>query len=198
MKKFLLIFALLPFFASAQINQGDWLAGGVLSGSYNESTSSISGSIVKTSARELNIITQVGYFPLKKFATGLNVQISSINETNKVEYNAIGWQDYTSYDKDRLWAVGPFVRYYFANSDSKFNVYLQGSYQMGRVSSTSSNKPFNFDQEPKDLAITQVSAAPVYFVNKNIAVEFIMGYTRSNGINTRDNFTLGIGFQVHL
>jgi hypothetical protein len=84
MKKLLFILFIIPFISQAQINKGNWLVGGILGGNYSESEDFRNASIEETTTKEINLIGQVGYFPIKKLAIGLKRTIYCINR--KVEH----------------------------------------------------------------------------------------------------------------
>ena len=80
------------------------------------------------------------------------------------------------------WAVGPFVRGYFAGSD-KGKFFAQGGINIGGATGVDTEVGFG------------VGAGYALFLNKSVALEFGDNYRKagdSDGI-----FGIGIGFQIH-
>jgi len=133
MKKLLFILFIIPFISQAQINKGNWLVGGILGGNYSESEDFRNASIEETTTKEINLIGQVGYFPIKKLAIGLNAQYTA--STEKLSITSFFPSSYSqSFEtSDNIIAAGPFVRYYLLSPDKKFNFYFQANLQKGTV-----------------------------------------------------------------
>ena len=80
------------------------------------------------------------------------------------------------------WALGPFIRLYlFGNDRGKFIV--QSGVNVGGAKN--SDTDFGFD----------VGAGYAAFLNENIAIDFLIGYTKTGDI--KGIFSIGAGFQIH-
>ena len=80
------------------------------------------------------------------------------------------------------WALGPFVRGYFAGSD-KGKFFAQGGINIGGATGVDTEVGFG------------IGAGYALFLNQSVALEFGANYTKagdSDGI-----FGIGIGFQIH-
>jgi hypothetical protein len=102
---------------------------------------------------------------------------------------------------DNIIAAGPFVRYYLLSPDKKFNFYFQANLQKGTVqrealSYIDIGSPI--EKEKTDLFAYHLSAAPVFMVNKRLALELVLNYSRIEHFDVTNRFSAAIGFQVHL
>ncbi len=200
MKKLLLFLCLLPLISSAQINKGNWLVGGVLGGQFSKGEDFSNTFKEETTIRSINLIGQVAYFPVKKLAIGLNAQSTSTREQYRYT-STIQSFDQTYETSDNIFAVGPFLRYYLLSPDNKFNFYFQGSFQRGTVkretlSIVEIGSPIELEEA--NLTAYHLSAAPVYMINKKVALEFMLNYSRLKHFGESNRFSAGIGLQVHL
>ena len=201
MKKLLFILFIIPFISQAQINKGNWLVGGILGGNYSESEDFRNASIEETTTKEINLIGQGGYFPIKKLAIGLNAQYTA--STEKLSITSFFPSSFSqSFEtSDNIIAAGPFVRYYLLSPDKKFNFYFQANLQKGTVqrealSYIDIGSPI--EKEKTDLFAYHLSAAPVFMVNKRLALELVLNYSRIEHFDVTNRFSAAIGFQVHL
>jgi hypothetical protein len=204
MKQIIYFVFFFPVIAHAQINQGNWLAGGVISGFYQQSEIFYNQSREESTTTDINMIGQVAYFPLNKLAVGINAQHGVITEKVNLLSNGFGGSDQSYTLTNKLWMAGPFVRYYCLPASNKFNFYVQGSYQFG-VSDEDLNSLFIWtDGEGggiNDIRAFQASVAPVLMLNQHISLEFILAYARIkqlNDIGNTNKFSGGVGLQVHL
>jgi hypothetical protein len=195
------ILFIIPFISQAQINKGNWLVGGILGGNYSESEDFRNASIEETTTKEINLIGQVGYFPIKKLAIGLNAQYTA--STEKLSITSFFPSSFSqSFEtSDNIIAAGPFVRYYLLSPDKKFNFYFQANLQKGTVqrealSYIDIGSPI--EKEKTDLFAYHLSAAPVFMVNKRLALELVLNYSRIEHFDVTNRFSAAIGFQVHL
>ena len=179
-------FTILSFLTSnAQITKGNWMMGGNLkfSKSKSEFTSNNNTQIQEGSG--LNLTSNIGYFPIDKFAVGLTPSFV-FNNPEGSNNNSIGY------------GIGPFVRYYFLKVENRINLFSQVEYQYGNGYSngkkTSNNKNYNF------------RVGPSIFFNSSVALEFTLEYQLSDnnylsGSGSQSkftNFNIGVGFQIHL
>lgn len=200
MKNLLFIVFLMPFISHAQINKGNWLVGGILGGNYSESENFRNARIEETTIKEINLIGQVGYFPIKKLAIGLNAQYTSSSEEISIT-SFFPTFNQTYKTGENIIAAGPFVRYYLLSPDKKFNFYFQGSLQKGTVQREALSvfdvgSPI--EKEKTDLFAYHLSAAPVYIINKKVSLELLLNYSRMEHFDFTNRFSAAIGFQVHL
>lgn len=201
MKKLLFILFIIPFISQAQINKGNWLVGGILGGNYSEGEDFRNARIEETTTKEVNLIGQVGYFPIKKLAIGLNAQYTA--STEKLSITSFFPSSFSqSFEtSDNIIAAGPFVRYYLLSPDQKFNFYFQANLQKGTVqrealSYIDIGSPI--EKEKTDLFAYHLSAAPVFMINKKVALELVLNYSRIEHFDITNRFSAAIGFQVHL
>ena len=155
----------------AQIQKGNFLAGGTLSFRSTDYTADNS----KTSA--WNLTPGGGYFIFDKLALGARITFT---------YNSNDGDNYT----DLL--GGPFARYYFLPTGKKTNVFLEADYQLGN------EKYQGMDAIGKSQI--GVAAGPAFFINPFIAIETIISwrslqYKEAEG--RYNTFGMGIGFQIH-
>ena len=175
MKKLLFVFFLMISASqlSAQINKGQWLAGGSVGFTVQGSTNTGLGD-----ATNISVSPDAGYFFIHNLAGGLRL---NFQVTNPKEVRAI-----TQY------VVAPFVRYYFLPAAQKVNIFADASYGFG-----SYNNGYN------SYSINQYSfaAGPAVFLSPNTALEFVFAYSSYGGEFTTPRFSsfgFNIGFQVHL
>lgn len=158
----------------AQVNQGQWLAGG------NASFSSAKYGEVKTTSFEF--APNAGYFFIDNFAGGIRFNIQSVKEK-------FG----TMEEKASSTSIAPFVRYYFLPASQKVNVFADASYGFGSM---------KFDEgESVNINGYSIMAGPAIFLSPNTALEVTLGYgsTKMEEDDERTNtFKFGVGFQIHL
>lgn len=167
----LMLFVTTSCTLQAQIEKGNFLAGGTLS---FRSTNYSTGNS-KTSA--WNFTPGGGYFIIDKMALGARITYS---------YNSNDGDSYS----DLL--GGPFARYYFLSNEKKTNVFLEADYQLG------TEKYQDMDAVGKSQI--GLAAGPAFFVNPFIAIETIISwrslkYKEAEG--RYNTFGIGIGFQLH-
>lgn len=127
---------------------------------------------------EVEVAPNIGYFLFDKFALGLRSGFTIINS----EYHS---QDQTTY------LLSPYLRYYILSPDRPFNIMVQTHYQNQFSKSYNSNE-------------FGVSGGLIVFLSDNIALEFLLGYTKQKSYNENINslninsFKSGISFQIHL
>lgn len=198
MKKLLLAFSLIAIINTsfAQLASRTWLVGGNGTFKTYNSTYTSSNSSQKSSYLQLSIFPNVGYFVLDRFAVGISPGFSwgkgqggDVLDSNG---NLIGSG---GSNNDKWLYVGPFVRYYFLDSEKPFNILASASYQYG----TYWSKPFTGSANNFGF-----SAGPVIYFNSSVGLELMVGYY----YNTSDieslyktqekGFQMSIGFQIHL
>lgn len=172
-----LLGVLVLFFSSsltAQINKGQWLAGG--SAGFETSKH---GSDDASKFTSFNFSPNAGYFFIDNLAGGLRLSIGSTK--------------YKDEDASSSVLVAPFARYYFLPAQQKVNILADASYGFGSV------KAFGESESYNQFALM---AGPAIFLSPNTALELLLQY-RSNGGDAfgddrQNNFGFNIGFQVHL
>lgn len=93
-----------------------------------------------------------------------------------VRGNLLTGESYTA------WAVGPFVRGYFAGSE-KGKLFAEGGVNVGGVTDEDTEVGFG------------LGAGYALFLNKSVALEFGANYAKTG--SAEGIFGLGIGFQIH-
>ena len=186
---FLLLFLLLSINSIGQLEKRTWLVGG--SGNFltSKTTYNSPNYSSKSDRLDVKISPGIGYFFYDKFAAGLKLSYSKYKEN--FNGNA-GIQSNTN-----RFEFGPFVRYYFLNTENQYNILLDLCYQYGLYSS----KPTK-----GDINTFSFSAGTVIYFNSAVGIELMPGYysrkevIKQNGdmINKQSGFQLNIGFQIHL
>ncbi|WP_310560224.1 outer membrane beta-barrel protein [Flavobacterium sp.] len=166
--------------SNAQITTGNWMVGG--SGSFTNYKNTYQDNTTETTytSSYLDLSPNVGYFVVDNFSIGSVVGFSFGNPSGP-DNNSLGF------------GLAPFVRYYFRKSDKIINPFLQASY--GFYSGKRQSGGYNKSSEYK------LKGGTAFFLNSSVAVEFTIEYNSSIKIfnnNQYDNFTTGIGLQIHL
>lgn len=189
--KLLFIFCLIVasyFTANSQINKGYWLLGG--GGEFYSYTSRYTSTAYNSDAKynKIDLSSNIGYFIKDRLAIGMRPAFSSY----KGETIPGGIRT----NIQRFW-IGPFSRYYLLKTGKQVNLLTDISYQYGIL---------NSDDPGKLNQLNQFSAmvGPVVYLNNNIGIEFLLGYSSSmeewEGIQKETNkgLQIKIGFQIHL
>jgi hypothetical protein len=179
MKKliFALLFVIASFKLSAQINKGQWLAGG------NVNWTTSFNSYYSGNSTVISIMPDAGYFFLDKLAGGLKLSYIIGNPAG-------------NYYSTRTYGVSPFARYYFLSKTKNLNLFAQAAYGWNRTNGDGlGGANINSHQ-------WSFSAGPAFFLNPHVALEVALNYTNEAGQMYTDGNpeTLGIniGFQIHL
>ena len=156
----------------AQINAGNYMAGGAVSFRTTDYSES------DNSFTQFDFLSSSGYFFRDKLAAGLKVFVSFAKSEGQ------SFRDF---------GFGPFLRYYFLKTGKPTNLFVETGFLLGnqKYLGTEAEGRFEFG----------LSAGPVFFINKNIAVEAILGWKRIKyeGNNGHSNQVgAGVGFQIHL
>ena len=187
---FLLLFMLCFQFSFAQLQKKTWLLGGNASFERSEYKNDV---YVYNSSKssDLEIAPNIGYFFWDKLALGLRGSLDNI-VSKSFPYPS------TTEQRTRLttWGVGPFVRYYFLPQGKPVNLFTDanGQYILSTISTSSS-------YAGKSLSVTGGAGAAL-FMNKVIALEFLMAYRHTNTINSSiedksNHLQFKVGFQIH-
>lgn len=158
----------------AQVNKGNWLAGGKAgfsSSKYGE---------MKSTAIEFS--PDAGYFFIDNIAGGVRFNIQSVKE----KFGDLE-------EKASSTSIAPFVRYYFLPASQKVNVFADASYGFGSMKA----------DEGESVSINgySIMAGPAIFLSPNTAFEVTVGYgsTKIENDDERTNtLQFGVGFQIHL
>jgi hypothetical protein len=180
-KLFFLATLLFSGLANAQITKGNWMVGG--SGSFTKYKSTYPDNNTESTytGYYLDLSPNVGYFVVDNFSIGSVVGFSFGNPSGP-DNNSLGF------------GLAPFVRYYFRKSDKIINPFLQASYSFYR-GKIQSGEGYNKSSEYR------LKGGSAFFLNSSVALEITIEYNSSiNNYNNNqyDNFTTGIGFQIHL
>ncbi len=175
MKRILLTCCLLSaaYIVNAQTNQGDWLVGGNL----NLNTAK------KNSTFSIN--PNAGYFFANNFVAGAQIgfENSSFGDT-----------------KTTAFSIGPFARYYFNLKDDKFKPFANAGIGF-LTEKTKTNVNSNTSVVVKNTGVNALlGLGGAYFINSNVALEALAGYTYNKFENTpaTNGFAFRVGFQIHL
>ena len=193
MKHFILTSLLIGFSISAncQLDKKAWLVGGT--GTlylYNDDFTTIGQPTVSGKLTEINLSGNVGFFLLDKFVVGLRPGIKCL-KSRGLNTASAGHKEIALY-------VGPFVRYYFLNSERPFNILIDGAYQIGSYSTFLGKGSFKS---------ATVMTGPEIFFNTTVAMEILFGYMHqyrsiteepSGFIHKKNGVYMSIGFQIHL
>ncbi len=178
-KTILLILIASAFFnhANCQITKGNWMVGGNVSFSNLQNSSTASAQFKQTNY-EINPL--IGYFLEDRFAIGLSPSFthSIVNPGNT----------------NTVLSIGPFVRYYFLNTENIFNLFAESSYTYGSINGKGQGKG-------QHLNTFSFSGGPVIYFNSSVGLEFIVAYSSTKVVGFSGNnskLKLGIGFQIHL
>ena len=178
------LFLSLSSIGFSQINKGQFLVGGIISLESFKYDNSLYGV---NESNTLNVAPNIGYFLCDKLAAGLRLNFVSINSNNPIVETL-----------SKRTSINPFLRYYFLPKANKVNAFFDAGYiyQRTRFKVNSNEGP------PTKADGYSVSAGPAIFLNKKIALEFIIRFThtKANDIgNTKENtFSSGLGLQIHL
>lgn len=185
MKKSILLFLIAFIFyenASSQITKGNWLVGGSAIFSRLQNSSTASAQFKQTN---FEISPFIGYFLGDRFAIGLDPSFtfgSNIITNNNAK------------NSSTIFAIGPFVRYYFLNAENIVNLFAETAYDYGSITGKAQGK----GQHQNTFSF---SGGPVIYFNTSVGLEFIFDYSSTkvvgfSGNNSKVQF--GIGFQIHL
>jgi hypothetical protein len=180
-KLFFLATLLFSGFANAQITKGNWMVGG--SGSFINYKNTYPDNNTETTQTGyvFDLLPNVGYFVVDNFSIGSMVVFSFINPSGS-DNNSLNF------------GLAPFVRYYFRKSDKIINPFLQASYSFNR-SKIQLEDNYNKSSE------YSLKGGSAFFLNSSVALEITIEYRSSiNNVNNNqyENFTTGIGLQIHL
>jgi Outer membrane protein beta-barrel domain len=168
------------FKSHSQITKGNWMLGGntgFSSTNYESNVGSKSTFIV------LRGSPNVGYFFSDKVAAGLRLDF--LNNKQKATST-------NTSSKYTTMGLGPFVRYYFLQSNSQTNILVEASYQYG----TEKGDSWKYKKNTFSLV-----AGPVIYLNTVVGMEFLVGYFSSKYMDydgNNNSLQVGIGFQIHL
>ena len=178
-KAIILVSLLFISAANAQITKGNWMVGGSGNFTNYKSTFDNNGTEITQTGSGLTISPNLGYFIVDNVALGTIVSFSFSNPSGD-NNNSQGY------------GISPFIRYYFRKSDKMINPFLQTSYSFneGKSDSGGSNKSTGYT----------IKGGSAIFFNSSVALELSLNYDSSkyNSNSKSNNFTAGIGFQIHL
>ena len=169
--------------ANAQTQKGSWLAGGAIGFSASKDHVNDNNSPdFKTTSFQLS--PDFGYFFIKHLAAGLNINYMSVT-TSESGNSSTG----------STFSAGPFVRYYFGLSKTA-DIFVQANGGWG-------SEKYGTGNPSTSLSLFGFKAGPAIFLNPHIALEITAGYqslkSKSDNLTTTTNdFTMGVGFQIHL
>ena len=169
----------------SQLISGTWLVGGVGKFSRSANTFESNDTTSLDILADISISCDIGYFIIDRLSVGLRTSYSKYKATIQGVSN-----DGTN---DNRLEFGPFVKYYFLNTDRQFNIVADVSYQYGR-----------FWHKPQKGPINKfsISAGTVVFFNSSVGLEMLIGYFKrkeeiSYQLTTthkQQGLQIGIGF----
>ncbi|MFZ6025825.1 MAG: hypothetical protein ACOYVG_15390 [Bacteroidota bacterium] len=188
MKPFLfLLFFGTAFQSFGQLTKNNWLVGGIGSFSSREGTYSTQSISYDSKYTDLTIAPNVGYFIADKFASGIRTTFSW--EKSKTFPPGGG-----STDIKRI-VVGPFLRYYFLNIDSRINLLIDANIQIGA---------YNAGVSKGNITNYGFKTGPAVFFNSVVAFELLFGYysnvedVKNSYKNDLRGIQINAGLQIHL
>lgn len=173
--KLLITIALLSFVTTnAQITNGNWMVGG--NAYFDNSNAKNSNGEEIQSSTQIIVQPNIGYFFFDKFASGLSA--------------SYGYGKTKGGNSNSGFSVGPFVRYYFLNTEKNINFLIEANYYYG--------KDFN-----KSDFVTNYGfkTGPVIYFNSSVGLELLAKYVHafySSDSFTTNSFQIGLGLQIHL
>lgn len=204
----------------AQINKGQWLAGG--NGSYTRSSQENNGSfaILKSKSTTLDVSADGGYFIFNQFCAGLRGGVNYTSDNLQEVYGNLpnnGSVSYTataSVTKTTIWLAGPFIRYYVLKPKHKINVLADVNYLYGHSVAKSSSATAIVDQNGNFLQNSAAAskttsntsslifqAGPAWFINPKVSLEltgaYVINWYKPQGYRT-NAFAIGLGIHIHL
>ena len=182
-----LLFSTIYFPSHSQLKSGNWIVGGTGSFLTTKNIYSSPSFSSKSDRIDIKVSPNIGYFIIDNFATGLRASFSKYKE--QVITNGGLNSNVNRFE------FGPFIRYYFLDSEKQYNILSDISYQFGFYKS-----------KPTKGNITTLSASvgSVIFFNTSVGLEFLMGYyvrnekVDENYETNQKGFQMVIGFQIHL
>jgi hypothetical protein len=176
-KLFFLATLLFSGLANAQITKGNWMVGGT--GSFSSENVKDTNGNTLASGNGFRINPDIGFFFIDKLAGGIQLSLSYGKPSGNTSNFGYGIQ--------------PFVRYYFLEPEKLINVFAEASYGYN-ISKSEGQKSYY------GRGYT-IKAGPAIFFNDSVALELTANYNSSYlelTENHYNNFTIGIGFQIHL
>ena len=188
------VLVLIAFFAKAQTEKGNWLAGGSLG--FTSSTQKVSYETGSTTTTVFQLTPNVGHFIANNLAAGINLNVSSTHFSTSGD---LGENSSTA----TYLTAGPFVRYYF-NTSPNVKLFLHGDASWGSEKYSNGSDP---GQPSIPISIYDGKAGAAFFLSRNVALELTAGYQsmvekdNSMGFTTNyrtGSFVAGFGFQIYL
>ena len=172
--------------ANCQITKGNWLVGG--SGSFSSQKDKFDNGNTYTN-NAMTILPNVGYFFIDKFAGGLKANITLTKFKDEFNGNTIR-------SRQNRFGIGPFLRYYFLDTENKINLFSQASYQW--LLTTGSNNGIAIPKST--LYFYTFTAGPVIYFNSSVGMEVTLNYEHYQRESTQytNKYYIAIGFQIHL
>jgi hypothetical protein len=178
-----LVFFLASFLGTAQITKGNFLVGGNGNFSYtkfkqkpNPNTGSIVFNNINGEILGILLEPNIGYFIKDKFAVGLKIGFeNNFNSQSSFQIN------------QTQFSLGPFLRYYFLNTDKPFNLFVEPSYYTYTYKPLGNANGFG------------LKVGHVYFLNSSVGVESSLNYQyRDIDQSTANTLFVAFGFQLYL
>ncbi|WP_338357195.1 hypothetical protein [Yeosuana marina] len=167
---------------NAQITKGNWMVGGDASFFTNKTEYDPNENINTSEVSYLMASPNLGYFFVDKLAGGIDLQFYFVDSGKSVNSQSYGF--------------GPYLRYYFLETEKRINLFSQLNYNFG-VSKSGSGLRTNSNGYGLQIGTC-------LFFNSSVGLEFSLNYSDTK--NTLDKtfvrktkqFLVGLGFQIHL
>lgn len=188
------IFLFISVQSFGQLEKGMWLVGG--SGSFATIKSlNIYSSVVtdvtdlteeRRKVKKAELSTSLGYFFIDKLASGIKLD----GRLEKENYGRTHVLNFLSM------RAGPFVRYYFLDTEKPFNLLIDASYKFGF------NKNLEYPSGKNNSF--QLMAGSEVFFNTSAGLEILVGYdhtvagSEKGKTFTQNGFRTSVGFTFHL
>jgi hypothetical protein len=175
----LFLCTLFAFNLKAQITKKNWLVGGNVG--FSSSTTKVGR--LSTTANNVLLTGNSGYFVIDKLAIGLQPEI------NLTFIKALDGAHHTTINS----SLGPFLRYYLLPVAKKTNIFIESNYSLGIM------KIADLDAIPYHTF--SFSAGPEIFLTPSAGILLSVGYAINN-FNDNGNYNIktlqiGAGFEFY-
>lgn len=173
MKKILLASAIGLFgMANAQLQEGNWMVGSSLA------------DMQFTNGLSLSLTPKAGYFVSDRFVVCAGVELSvdkpngsSVSQTN--------------------WAIAPFARYYFTNSEINSMLNNGAFFAEGSAGFGGNNSSASGGSNANGVKLG-AGAGYAYFITQNVSVEGMLKLNTITGAGNTANVGAQVGFNIYL
>ena len=178
---FFILFAI-SFALNAQITKGNWMVGGDASFFTDKTESNFNGNSNTNQTSYLRLSPNIGYFFIDKLSGGVGLNFYFVDPGKDVNAQSYGF--------------GPYLRYYFLDTEKPINLFSQLNYNLGFSKNGGGTKT--------DSNGYAFKIGTCLFFNSSVALEFSLNYSDTknildkNQVRKSEQFLVGLGFQIHL